>query len=62
MNYLHNLQQDVAAHVCSYSLSLERQLDIVNIILHDAAMSSERIRRDIVEQDLEELYKVGGTD
>ena len=62
MNYLYNLQQDVAAHMCSYSLSLERQLDIVNIILHDAAMSSERIRRDIVEQDLEELYKVGGTD
>ena len=62
MNYLHNLQQDVAAHVCMSSLSLERQLDIVNIILHDAAMASESIRRDIEEQDLEEIYKVGGTD
>jgi len=62
MNYLHNLQQDVAAHMCMSSLSLERQLDIVNIILHDAAMASERIRRDIEEQDLEEIYKVGGTD
>jgi len=61
MNYLEILQQDIASHTTMTTMSLEDQQQVVSCIIHDAVKVSERIRRDIAEQE-EELHKVGGTD
>jgi len=55
------LQQDIASHTTMTTMSLEDQQQVVSCIINDAVKVSERIRRDIAEQE-EELYKVGGTD